>query len=909
MIKKLLLTCVTLIFSKHIALAQTITLQPDAASGKDAYISDWPTGNYQNTNFGTYSDYDAVASSAGGVNYLSRGLLQFDLSSIPANAVIISAQLSLYNNPTSQQGTHYAVPGPNDSRLERITSNWDENTVTWNTQPSTTIQNAVNLPPSSSPNEDYLNISVTNLVTDMMNNPGSSFGFMYRLNTEQPYNKMVFASSDHSDPAKRPKLVITYYTCFPLTLITLQPDAASGKDAYISDWSAGNYQNTNFGTYPDYDAIASTAGSEYHSRGLLQFDLSSVPANAVIISAQLSLFNNPTSQQGTHYAVPGPNDSRLERITSDWDENTVTWNTQPSTTLQNAVNLAPSTSPNQDYLNIDVTNLLMDMINNPGSSFGFMYRLNTEQPYNKMVFASSDYSDPSKHPMLTISYFNPTIVANGATTFCSGGSVLLSANSGTGLTYQWKKNNSNISGATASSYSASTAGSYTVVISNSCGSSVTSSAVTVTVNPLPTVSFSGLAATYNVSDPAAALTGSPPGGVFTGPGISGNTFNPSSAGVGGPYTIVYSYTDGNGCSNSSSQTTTVLNCTIPAMPSSINGATAPCANSTGKAYSCPAVSGATSYAWTVPSSATIVSGQGTTSITVNFGSTFTSGVIGVSASNCGGSSAQKTKNIFGIPATPGTITGQKTGVCAGTSNVPYSIPGVGGASTYTWTAPANATIISGQGTTAIVVNYNASFTSGTLSVTAGNTCGTSAVKSATIRAIPPTPGAISGPTTFCGNQQGVAYSIAAVSGATTYNWLVPTGAIVATGQGTASITVNFGTKNGKVKVSAGNACGFSAYKQLNVTKNCREGFDATETENTIKVYPNPSSGDFVFEISNIAEEKITINIYDMIGKSVLSKVYSEPQFTIGNPQLTPGIYSAEIIYGENKRVLKLIKTK
>src|SRR6185295_18242594 len=131
--------------------------------------------------------------------------------------------------------------------------------------------------------------------------------------------------------------------------------------------------------------------------------------------------------------------------------------------------------------------------------------------------------------------------------------------------------------------------------------------------------------------------------------------------------------------------------------------------------------------------------------------------------------------------TPGAITGQKTAVCAGTTNVSYSIPAVGGASTYTWTAPANASITSGQGTIAIVVSYNSFFTSGTLSVTAGNSCGTSAVKSATIRAIPPTPGTITGSTTFCSNQQGVAYSIAAVSGATTYNWLVPTGAIVATG--------------------------------------------------------------------------------------------------------------------------------
>jgi hypothetical protein len=47
-----------------------------------------------------------------------------------------------------------------------------------------------------------------------------------------------------------------------------------------------------------------------------------------------------------------------------------------------------------------------------------------------------------------------TITPGGPLTFCSGGSVVLTANSGTGLTYQWKNNGSNISGATSVSYTA-----------------------------------------------------------------------------------------------------------------------------------------------------------------------------------------------------------------------------------------------------------------------------------------------------------------------------------------------------------------------------------------------------------------------------------------------------------------------
>lgn len=43
------------------------------------------------------------------------------------------------------------------------------------------------------------------------------------------------------------------------------------------------------------------------------------------------------------------------------------------------------------------------------------------------------------------------------------------------------------------------------------------------------------------------LTASPEGGIFSGPGVTGNIFDASAAGVGGPYEINYTYTDSNGC--------------------------------------------------------------------------------------------------------------------------------------------------------------------------------------------------------------------------------------------------------------------------------------------------------------------------------------------------------------------------
>src|SRR6185295_2705444 len=162
-----------------------------------------------------------------------------------------------------------------------------------------------------------------------------------------------------------------------------------------------------------------------------------------------------------------------------------------------------------------------------------------------------------------------------------------------------------------------TSTSYTHTYTDANGCTNTSSSASITVNPLPSVSFSGLASSCNVSASAVTLTGTPGGGTFSGPGISGNTFSPSTAGTGGPYTITYSYTDANGCSNSSSQQTTVTGCTVPAQPGTITatgGNTKVCPGDS-KIYSIASVAGATSYTWSTPAGGNISSGQGTTSIT------------------------------------------------------------------------------------------------------------------------------------------------------------------------------------------------------------------------------------------------------------------------------------------------------
>jgi len=188
----------------------TIVLQPGPADGKDAEIFSCVSCGYAGNNYGTKRDLNAIAWTKNGNNSNVRSLIQFDLSAIPANAFINSATLSLYFNPTSEEGKHYCFPHSNSSYLERITSNWSETTVTWNNQPTTTTQNRVSLGGTTSSTQSFTNINVKQLIIDSRNNPSTSFGFMLRLQQEHKFKKLIFASSDNATAAIRPKLTITY---------------------------------------------------------------------------------------------------------------------------------------------------------------------------------------------------------------------------------------------------------------------------------------------------------------------------------------------------------------------------------------------------------------------------------------------------------------------------------------------------------------------------------------------------------------------------------------------------------------------------------------------------------------------------------------------------------------------------
>lgn len=207
--KKLLYLLFFGLSSLYAQTEYTLTIQPDDKDGKDAILHGLISKvdmNYGNNPQIIIADW-TFQSTPGTV----RSVLEFDLEQLPDDIVLVSAELSLYAwaLPTSS-GMHSSLSGSNESWIRRVTSPWNEEEVTWNLHPDFTLENQTVLPESNFEDEDYLDMDVTTLVQDMLDEPENSFGFLFQLQQESYYRRLNFCSSDHEDPSRRPKLVLTY---------------------------------------------------------------------------------------------------------------------------------------------------------------------------------------------------------------------------------------------------------------------------------------------------------------------------------------------------------------------------------------------------------------------------------------------------------------------------------------------------------------------------------------------------------------------------------------------------------------------------------------------------------------------------------------------------------------------------
>lgn len=163
---------------------------------------------------------------------------------------------------------------------------------------------------------------------------------------------------------------------------------------------------------------------------------------------------------------------------------------------------------------------------------------------------------------------------------------------------------------------------------------------------------------------------------------------------------------------------------LPAQPASIAGSTnGLCGQSV--VNTCPSQGAGITYTWTAPPGASIVSGQGGTSVNVSYGN-FSTGSLCVKASNTCGSSTARCITVKGSPATPGSIIATPASWCSNTNGIEFNanVANLTGSYTLSWTfPPANvATYVLGGGNASFLILDWLTGTGG-INLTAYNNCG------------------------------------------------------------------------------------------------------------------------------------------------------------------------------------------
>ena len=434
----------------------------------------------------------------------------------------------------------------------------------------------------------------------------------------------------------------------------------------------------------------------------------------------------------------------------------------------------------------------------------------------------------------------PTVSAGGPTTFCAGANVVLSTTVMAGMTYQWYSNGTIISGATSSTYTATTAANYTVKYINGAASSTLSTATTVTVNALPSATITPSGATTLTQGSSVTLNAVTGANLsyqwnLNGTAISGATSSSYVVTSSVVATLNYTVTVTNtvtGCLNTTSTPTVVTYGTI-GTPSINNGAS-PTTFCQGGSVTLTATSIVAGYTYQWYNNGTAIAGATAAtyaaSVSGSFSFTQTNGGVTSSFSNA----ISVTVNT---PATATATAGGPTTFLQGSNVTLTSNTGTGFA--YQWYN--STTLISGATSASFTATTSGSFN---VRITDANGCISNASNTIFVNVTPVNTPTITanGPTTFCpgGNVilssnivVGVNYQWnlngVAIAGATAATYQAVSAGIYTVTQtngaySTTSVSTSVAISTVNATISAGGATTFFAGSNVSLTANTGAGY-------------------------------------------------------------------------------------
>jgi hypothetical protein len=221
---------------------------------------------------------------------------------------------------------------------------------------------------------------------------------------------LTFTSKQLVAATKENPLVLKIPTVSVTTtqVMYFQPGPEEGKDAMISNLEP----DKNFGAHKYFEATymsESILTVMRTNRSLIFFNMSALPKSAVIKKAVLRLcYDLPIPWDSTIFIAPNSTTKVkacgiLQQITETWDENSVTWNKQPKTTEINQVYIYPFIK-NTNVIEIDVTGLIVVPATNALPNNGILFKLYPNERFKGFRFVSSDYSDATMRPKLSVQY-------------------------------------------------------------------------------------------------------------------------------------------------------------------------------------------------------------------------------------------------------------------------------------------------------------------------------------------------------------------------------------------------------------------------------------------------------------------------------------------------------------------------
>jgi len=630
----------------------------------------------------------------------------------------------------------------------------------------------------------------------------------------------------------------------------------------------------NYGTLMDAAFVGVEKRYPNYSGVNLGPDINTICMNSVLNAGagyQAYLWNTPVSTQTTSVTAPGyywaqtlDNNGCLT-----WDSiNVTTVNPLPTVSIASQTVCAGNAitfDPGPGYASYSWT---------PGGATTQSISVTNPGSYTVTVTDNNGCANKAS----ANATFNPGVTLNlGADqTVCPGIPVNFDAGAGY-TTYSWS------SGPGTQTISTSVPGAYICTVTNGSGCSAQDT-IQLLNWPNPIV-FGALPEVCSNQAPFA-LSATPGGGTFSGIGVAGGNFTPSTFPSGGSSVITYSISDdGNGCPFTFQQTQVVS--TPPANATTIAGTNTVCAGATGVMYVSAPISGATSYNWTLPAGASINGNTLNDTIYVDFATNASTGnfqVYGSNACAVGGNSSALLVTVDPLPGAPSVITGS-TSVCAGSTGVSYSINTITNATSYAWTLPTGVSIATGNNTNSITSDFNTTAQSGYLVVQGINACGNGAADSVmiTVNPLPDLAGVIDGinSITVCPPQNNIAYSVLPIANATNYVWTLPSGAMFIGGSNNDTINVDFTSLilSGNITVQGVNACGVGAISTIPVTllstpvtPICMVTVDSTSTNNIIywdkTGYPGVDSFIVYREVSSNVYSRIGAVSYDSLSEYV-----------------------------------------